>query len=98
MEPGPLALESLIDGYNELVQIQLDSVVCEFDGLSKNILNTVRVNHEAVFQDFACRKNTGAIPTDLANFYACLAGSMIMHGSAQSNNTDTHQIKAELVS
>lgn len=68
MEKASITLKSLIGAYNKQIQIQLDSVVREFNGLSQKILNTVRLHHEAAFNDFECRKNTGAIPADPTNF------------------------------
>jgi hypothetical protein len=98
MDKASIALESLLGTYNERIQSQLNSVVRDYDGLSQNVLDTVRVHHEAVFHDFVRRKNTGAIPTDPANFYACLAGSIVMCGSVQVDNAGACQIEAKLVS
>lgn len=98
METASTTLESLTGAYNKRIQIQLDSVVREFDGLSRSILDTVRVHHEAAFHDFVCRKNTGAVPADPTNFHACLAGSIVMCDRAQVSNAGARQIEAELVS
>lgn len=98
MEKASVALENLLGAYNERVQSQLDSVVREFNSLSRSILNTVKMHHETVFHDFMRRQKTGAIPADPANFYACLAGSFIMCGSAQLAKVSARQIEAEFVS
>ena len=94
MDTASIALESLLGAYNERIRFQLGSVVRDFDDLSRNILDTVRVRHETVFHDFSRRQNTGAIPADPANFYACLAGSIVMC----SLDAGARQVGAELVS
>jgi hypothetical protein len=98
METASIALENLLGTYNQRIQSQLDSVVRDFNGLSRNVLNAVKIHHETVFHDFVRRQNTGAIPADPANFYACLAGSIIMCGSAQVIDEGSRQIETELVS
>jgi len=90
-------LGTSIRAYNERIQTQLDSVVREFNGLSKNVLNTLRVHHQAAFHDFMRRTKTGAIPVDPTNFHACLAGSVVMCGSAPANNAGGRRIEAEPV-
>lgn len=94
MDAASIALEGLLGTYNERIQFQLGSVVRDFDDLSRNILNTVRIHHETVFHDFVHRQNTGAIPADPANLYACLAGSIVMC----SLDAGAPQVEAELVS
>lgn len=94
MDKASIALESLLGTYNQRIQFQLGSVVRDFDDLSRNILDTVRVHHETAFRDFVRRQNTGAIPADPANFYACLAGSIVMCGI----DAGARQVEAELVS
>ena len=94
MDTASITLEGLLGTYNERIQFQLGSVVRDFDDLSRNILDTVRTHHETVFHDFVRRQNTGAIPADPANFYACLAGSIVMC----SLDAGARQVEAELVS
>lgn len=98
MENASIALENLLGTYNQRIQSQLDSVVCDYNALSRNVLKTIQMHHEPVFHDFVRRQNTGAIPADPANFYACLAGSIVMCDSAQIIDENARQIKAELVS
>lgn len=98
MENASIALENLLGTYNQRIRSQLDAEVCDFNALSRNVLKTIQMHHEPVFDDFVRRQKTGAIPADPANFYACLAGSIIMCDSAQIINESARQIKAELVS
>lgn len=97
MENASIALEHLLGTYNRQIQSQLDSVVRDYNVVSRNVLNIVKTHHETVFHDFVHRNNTGAIPADPANFYACLAGSIITCGSARVIDGSACLIKAELV-
>lgn len=99
MENGPANhFETLIGVYNERIQTQLSSVICELTYLSENVANLILVHHPEAFHDFMRRKNTGAISVDPTNFHACLAGSIVMYGSAQAHNASARQVEEELVS
>lgn len=87
----------LLRPYVDQLHTQPALTLSNVENLFSYALGIVRQRRIAAYEDFERRLRTRTIPVDACNFYACLAGSIIMCGSDDGQAGDANEIAGALV-